>query len=403
MPRILKYKSRKYAILSFSWFDKMTRIICHFLTFMPYMCYYRIRKEILIMGFYLTEPCQIRLQVPHISYEIILNDIIDFMNVPEKEQISSFLNKIIKNFYLEADSTIAEKKWEIHQKYLFWTEDFKESDKITEILTKKILEERKSTITTKYSYPKKETGQSIRFIPNKTIKDLLKNSPENTIYGDNISKYLSALIQEYTDLPREKREIIFFKDIYLKMENCIKNHHKAEVKLYNQEVYLIRPCQITTNGTSPWNYVVSFAHKKQENTEDRLISLRLQRIESVDERQTFTFQHSEQEQIHKVLKNPSQISYLAGEREKIIVRLTQNGINLYKHIILTNRPKCINPDCINKKTESDSIYLKFDCTPEQIYQYFIKFGKDAEIIEPLELRERFAEIHRTAVEYYYND
>ncbi|MDE6835177.1 MAG: WYL domain-containing protein [Ruminococcus sp.] len=69
----------------------------------------------------------------------------------------------------------------------------------------------------------------------------------------------------------------------------------------------------------------------------------------------------------------------------------------------SNRPKCINPECIINKTESGDIYLTFECTQQQIYQYFIKFGSDDEIIAPSELRERFKELHKLSLEYYIND
>lgn len=347
------------------------------------------------MGFYITDKT-IRLKIPSISYQIILNDIKNFINIPEKDEVSSFLNIIIKNFYLDSECTINENKDKIHQKYLSWLSGFEEADKIADILTEKEINEKKATILNKYPYPKRNTGHDIRYIMRLSIKEILENSLENTVY-DRLSDYLSAMIQEYTGLPREKREIVFFGENFKKIKYCIEKNHEMEVKLYNQEVYIVRPCEIMTNGITPWNYVIGFAHEKQKVTEDKFASFRFQRIESIKERQKIKFTSSEKKKIQEVLQNPSQISYLIGNNEKIVVKLTLNGMKLYKNVILTNRP--VHTDM---KEDGEFTYLTFNCTTEQIYHYFIKLGKEAEIIEPLSLRERFAEMYMEAVKLYDN-
>lgn len=347
------------------------------------------------MGFYITDKT-IRFKIPSISYQIILNDIKDFINIPEKDEVSSFLNIIIKNFYLDSECTINENKNKIYQKYLSWLSGFEETDKIANLLTEKEINEKKTTILNKYPYPKRNAGHEIRYIMRISIMKILENSLENTIY-DRLSEYLSAMIQEYTGLPREKREIIFFGENFKKIKYCIDKGHEMEVKLYNQEVYIVRPCEIMTNGTSPWNYVIGFAHAKHDVTEDRFVSFRFQRIESVEERQKTKFTGDEKKKIQEILREPSQISYLVGDNEKIVVKLTSSGMILYKNVILTNRP--VHTDI---KEDGEFTYLTFNCTPEQIYHYFIKLGKEAEIIKPLSLRERFAEMYREVVKLYNN-
>ena len=349
------------------------------------------------MSFYLTQPCQIRLKLPERTYEILIQDINDFRNVPEKEHISSFLNHMIKNFYIKAESTIMEKKPELRKKYLSWLESRPEAEAIADLLTGQTIRERKEVISVKYPYPKRCTGQSLKFIPDKAVLELLQNSPEDKIYGDNVANYLSSLIQEYASLPREQRELIFFGDNVQKMEDCIRKQQELEIVMYHQEVYVIRPYKLLTNGLSPWYYLIGYARQKNTDKTERLMSFRIQRIQSVIKRKEFRFSASEKKKLQTLLKKPSQISYLSGDPEEIQVRLTENGNTLYQHVILTNRP-----DYLSKKISAESIYLTFNCTQEQIYQYFIKFGKDAEIISPPELRERFSELHRTAAGYYQN-
>lgn len=353
------------------------------------------------MGFYLpdTGMNQIRLRISYQAYETILQDINEFQNIPQKEQVSSFLNRMLKNFWTEAESTIAEKKPEIFQKYLAWLSDTGHAEEIALKLTEQELKTNQEHIRQKYSQPKKASGQNFKLIMTKSTREMLEKSQEAELYQDNIADYLAALIQEYTVLPRKERERIFFKETYQKINHCIKEQHQAEITIQNKN-YLIKPFLIATNGFLPYYYVVGYARLKDSDlfSEEKLLSFRLQRIQNAEEKEeiSYTFTNFQKSELKTLLKTPVKITYLAGKEEKILVRLTETGYRLYQHVILSGRPayleKALVPD--------GGVQLTFNCTQEQIYQYFIKFGKDAEIISPADLRERFATIHQIAVEYY---
>ena len=51
-----------------------------------------------------------------------------------------------------------------------------------------------------------------------------------------------------------------------------------------------------------------------------------------------------------------------------------------------------------EKIQGDIYY--FNCTPMQIRNYFLTFGKDAEILAPASLRKTFAKIYREAAKIY---
>ena len=55
------------------------------------------------MGFYLPDTNQIRLRISYRAYETILQDISEFHNIPQKKQISSFLNRMLRNFHAGAE------------------------------------------------------------------------------------------------------------------------------------------------------------------------------------------------------------------------------------------------------------------------------------------------------------
>ena len=69
-----------------------------------------------------------------------------------------------------------------------------------------------------------------------------------------------------------------------------------------------------------------------------------------------------------------------GTNERVVVKLTERGQKSYK-TKLYSRPA--------KEPESSGDTYVFYCSPLQAYNYFFPFGKEAKIIEPTSLREKF--------------
>lgn len=238
------------------------------------------------MGFYIPEDNhQVRLRISYQSYETIIQDIAEFQNMPEKSQISSFLNKIINKFYNEAESTVCKNKQKIYEKYFEWLEGLENAEKTAKQLTKKEIQDRFKKIKEKYSQPPRANGENIKIImTNDTIKKL-KESQEKDLYENKISDYLAALIQEYTSLPREERERIYFNDIFEEIKDCVEFNKEAEVN--NNKI--VKFFKITTNGFMPYYYAVGYAKpipkKDSELTAPwELITFRLQGIKSVEKK-----------------------------------------------------------------------------------------------------------------------
>jgi len=85
-------------------------------------------------------------------------------------------------------------------------------------------------------------------------------------------------------------------------------------------------------------------------------------------------------------------AYLVGKPEQIKVKLTPKGKRSYQSR-LYSRPEKI------EVLSTDDIYV-FDCTPQQVFNYFFSFGADAEIISPEYLRNRFLNTYKQALTKY---
>ncbi|WP_456297519.1 hypothetical protein [Catonella morbi] len=99
---------------------------------------------------------------------------------------------------------------------------------------------------------------------------------------------------------------------------------------------------------------------------------------------------SDIENIEKEIRNKG-VQFMRGESHEIKIRLNEEGQKLYNRI-LHLRPKYV-------RIEEKNIYV-FDCSLKQIEYYFFKFGKEAEIISPPQLREKFKNDHLEAYEVY---
>lgn len=354
------------------------------------------------MGFFMSaqQQQQIRLRISEVAYETILEDISEFLPDNEKMQISSFLNRILNVFWKEAKSSLALKRQKIFERYSEWLTDIPDAEMIALQLTEREMQKQCAELRKQYAPPKRGTGQNIRLIPTNATVNMLLSSKEKEYYEDKPASYLTALIEEYAACPREKRELVFFHDIVKIIRNSIRKHSVTITMA--SKTYHVKPIALTTNGVLPYYYVIGYAKSDNDDllAEEKLLSFRLQRIRhaEADDSDSFTLTKAQEEAYMLLMKHPSKISYLAGEEERIIVKLTSKGYYLYQHQILSGRPRCL------EKTDSkeQEVILTFICTQEQIFHYFIRFGKEAEIIAPADLRERFAEMYQNAANIYNN-
>ena len=108
-------------------------------------------------------------------------------------------------------------------------------------------------------------------------------------------------------------------------------------------------------------------------------------------RQSGHISKQEADRIQKDIANRN-VQFLAGSDEQILVRLTEDGVRKYQSQIY------LRPSCSQAITgEGD---YSFFCTPRQAEYYFFKFGKDAEILSPPGLRERFLSLYADALKTY---
>ena len=100
--------------------------------------------------------------------------------------------------------------------------------------------------------------------------------------------------------------------------------------------------------------------------------------------------HQKIDEIKKELQAKS-LPYMAGDLIAVEVAFTNKGLELFERQIYL-RPKTYSQ--INSNTYS------FDCTELQAIHYFFKFGRDARIIKPQYLQDKFKSYYQEALDAY---
>ncbi len=323
------------------------------------------------------------------SWEVLNYDINSFENMPEKSSFGAFLNRIINNYADLAQCSIAEHKNEYMQIINEFDKNLDDDNK-ERLLKCLVKAKKKSTDFT--AYVKR------RFYLEMETKQMLCDSQNDTYY-DSIKEYLEAIIEEYVNLPYYERERIYFRKDFERIQKALSENVYIKIAIGNNDMK-IRPLLIETDKSTNYNYLIC---TQDENGIENLMSLRLHHIKVIYKtKEKFKAMSKEEIKQLRSLVNQYSAPYLKGICDPIIkVRLTQTGMSNYKAWI-NQRPKYIgNPETIESGDEKQFV-LTFNCSKRQIQNYFFKFGADALITEPEDLRDLFSKMYDKASDLYKN-
>ena len=343
------------------------------------------------------------------AWLIVDQDIKNFYLNEKEETKSGFFNRILKNFYETSKASInirCENKRE-ELKKVFNAKTFASFDgEMKETFIEKYLEVYKKELKDKaLSYPK---GHGEKFRINVENVQLLKDEiNEEEYYDDTIGLYLKALYEEYCEKQNYEREQIFFKDIMdeismainesKKLKLAIKEKHNPKTKSFYTRRYLVSPYKIVQDDTKSYNYLIGLAEEiKEDGTtkEKKVSSFRISRIDKIKKMSSmggFISKENkdkiEDELIHK------KAQFMVGDIIDVKVRFTRKGIESFK------RQLYLRPQFYEKSKTEDCVYT-FKCTEVQAINYFFKFARDVEVLEPQVLREKFIKRYSEALDNY---
>ncbi|MBO5946410.1 MAG: WYL domain-containing protein [Clostridia bacterium] len=346
------------------------------------------------------------INLSYAAYQTIEEDSKIFSN-GDDPTLGGFLNRIFLNFYEEADASITERYWERYEELeqLFSSREFDSMDKtITDTYVVKIAGEReKELIKKSRSY---EKGHKFKININKGPLDIIRSSGDASYYNGIIGQYLKAIYEEYAAKPLFEREAIAFKDVVEKINSAKEQKKRIKLSLikridpksneYKANWFYFLPYGIMQGKASLFSYAVGYFQRIEKDGtlgEWKVASVRISRIDFCKvQSKSYHLSKAECKQIEDDIAGKG-VEYLAGDTKKIKVRFTDFGLEQFSQHLFQR------PNDYKVSSEDKSIYV-FNCTPFQAKNYFFKFGADAEIIEPDDLRKEIAAKYRDAYMRY---
>ena len=326
---------------------------------------------------------KIKVNLSYNVYHLLQKDMEDFKfylkdGEPNKNLFYNTIVKNMINLYRHDMELIREKLSLILDKH---------------ISSKDVFNDVLNEIETLYNYTlddktNRSHGYYISFRPSKKLEDLYEEIELYELKNTTISNYFRNIFNKYAKLPQDERERIIFKDELNSIESAIHNKKIIKVKI-NDSSFDFLPYVVIRTNDELYNYVVGAI--KNENR-FHCLSLHLYKcINIIKTKNKFEFSDEEINQLNENLSfGPREI-----ERRAVLtkIKLTKNGIKKFKKMYL-NRPIPIE---IN-----DNIYT-FNCSHQNLFIYFSRFGVDATILEPLNLRNQMIAFHKKAFNKYTNN
>ena len=340
-----------------------------------------------------------KLRIPLSSYaaQTIENDCLNFA-----QKKTTLINSIILNHYQAAECSISLRLREYREELTEQLGTYKA--KQNEAIIKSILDGRAKILTEKYArrFPADVNWQ---ITLNKRAKAFLTTDTyvrEELYYGNKPGHYVRALLEDYAQLPYHRREEIVFKQLIDIINTGIRDHLVLNLTTARGSHLSVKPYKIATDPMSMYHYLVGYNIEAIDSRNDTgntfyyppVISIRISRLVDAEIQyyQSGAITLQEEQQIKKEIEEKT-VQFVSGKSSLISVWLSDRGISNYESQLH------LRPAMIGKDPSDDHICM-FECTEAQILYYFLRFGKDAKILSPNALAEKFRQSYEEALENY---
>lgn len=310
-----------------------------------------------------------KVMLSYYTYSTILNDIDAFRFYKNNGDTNKnkFINKLITNYYEIVNLSIKK----LEDNLLSLLKDIKNKEELVNDILK--IKERNDDSDSKKEY-------ELTFISTKESNNaLLDIEYSNYSYIFTMSGYLRKLFNDYAKLNQDERERIIFKSEIDLINTAIKNNKKIFFKVITkkdeeiiEEKHEVSPLGIFNSKDRQFAYLIYYTSSTYNVINlYKLVDLRISR-NFKDE-----LSSSLNEKINGDLdKNDPQ--FINSPIIKCKIKLTKKGQKMFTKIFI-NRPKPL-------KIEDDIYY--FECSINQLFQYFSRFGSEALVLDNEKLTNR---------------
>lgn len=308
-----------------------------------------------------------------------------FLKSNGEVNINRFLNTLIVNYYDEHQNK---------QKYLHTliqnilnhsSLSTEENHRLSEEITHQIQNVKNQRIS-------KKASVSISFKPTKKSETTIEYIERVLLQNQSISSYYASMFASYASLPQDKRELILFKDLKETLDEAIKKKQTIIFTLNKgKDKYMAAPYRIAASFEELHNYVLATILNYNDTVTLQPSTFRLSKIERLsihDHKHEFSEQ--EKNVYTRALRNGVQFLYHPND-QLVKVHLNEPyGRRMFERFYV-HRP-------LPLKIEGNDYY--FDCSYDQLINYFARFGSNAIIEYPADLASRMGELYFWASKKY---
>lgn len=324
------------------------------------------------------------------AWDIIKSDMYMFSTNTSAPSLSGFLNKIFLGSVDTSPANLTNNVADKRNSYLQSLQAFNSS--LTETFIESLINDYIVELKNKFLGFPKGIGKKFR-LNNEAyniISGIPENSLENMIYGKP-GLYLKAIFETYARLPFIEREQLFFSPQLEIIKQAIQFGYSIEIQLLNKQEFHVIPYKIITDVSSNFTYIAGRSSLKN-TSEYHFSSFRLSRIQKVKFNYTEkTLLSDDDKKELDTLISTKGIPFLLNNLITAKVKLSDKGVKKY-YTQLHLRPQYTDKS-------KDNIFT-FTATKEQLLFYFFKYGTDAEILEPEDLRNEFIKSYKNALDVY---
>ncbi len=302
---------------------------------------------------------KIKVMLDNKAYNDLINDMESYFILKNDKTINKnkFMNILFKNYY----ESYEEKRLKLNNKILnyFDHNGINNANIMANELSYKLMND----------YDSKELYFDKGITFNLTDEEeFIFKSLDNLKY-ESASLYFRNLIYSYLSLKSFERENVIYKEILDKFNKAINNNKILKIKTDNEE-FNILPYKALNNLDDKYTYLLSLKADRSP------FSLNISKIINIIEtKDYYKLTNEEKNHLEMIINKNIEYPNLTDEITKI--RLTDLGIKLYEKNYY-NRPNYI-------KRSGNTFY--FNNSINQLYDYFIQFGKKCKIIDNNKLKK----------------
>lgn len=196
------------------------------------------------------------------------------------------------------------------------------------------------------------------------------------------------LFASYVRLPQDKRERIIFKENFEVIESAIEQHKRLYFTSSTNKAnkHIVAPYSLSNSKEELFNYLIA---QEKGNAYSFRVS-RIANLAVLNEEAVFS------DKVVPIFEKMEiygpQFSYSLSENKTIKVRFSERGKALYEKIYLHRPPY----------TKINGDIYEFDCSVTQLTQYLQRFGKNAVVVEPENVRVDMEIYYVNAYQAYKN-